>query len=133
MPMNQAVKADWIKALRSGEYEQGRQALAQRDVVAGKEIIRYCCLGVLCDLAVKAGLPLNTSSTDLGAIEYNGHGAYLPDPVAEWAGIGHNPEVTYQDGTVTLAYLNDGSVDPVAGELPDHDFGQIADLIEAQL
>lgn len=33
----------WIKALRSGEYKQGRNRLKRRD--------RFCCAGVLCDLA----------------------------------------------------------------------------------
>jgi hypothetical protein len=39
--MNQA-QTDWIKALRSGEYAQTRNAL--------KDDKGYCCLGVLCDL-----------------------------------------------------------------------------------
>lgn len=39
----------WIKALRSGEYKQGRKALKVGD--------RFCCLGVLCDLAAKDGGP----------------------------------------------------------------------------
>lgn len=36
----------WIKALRSGKYKQGRQALCREDVSGN----RYCCLGVLCDV-----------------------------------------------------------------------------------
>ena len=41
------IKKLWVKALRSGKYKQGRNALCH----AG----RYCCLGVLCDIAVKQG------------------------------------------------------------------------------
>lgn len=37
----------WIAALRSGKYKQGKGSL--------KEGNKYCCLGVLCDLAIKDG------------------------------------------------------------------------------
>jgi hypothetical protein len=43
--MNAAVKAKWLEALRSGEYEQGMGAL--------KKDGKYCCLGVLCDVLIK--------------------------------------------------------------------------------
>lgn len=38
--MPEELKNKWVKALRSGMYEQGRKALKTKD---GK----YCCLGVL--------------------------------------------------------------------------------------
>jgi len=41
--MNQEVKAKWVEALRSGKYKQGRKTL--------KHAGRYCCLGVLCEVA----------------------------------------------------------------------------------
>ena len=41
MAMTPELKAQWIAALRSGEYTQGRGALKTGD--GG-----YCCLGVLC-------------------------------------------------------------------------------------
>lgn len=40
--MNQNIKKKWVKALRSGKYEQGQGCLQE----SGK----YCCLGVLCDV-----------------------------------------------------------------------------------
>lgn len=39
------VKEKWLKALRSGEYKQGRNTLYNPDTD------QYCCLGVLCELA----------------------------------------------------------------------------------
>lgn len=36
----------WLEALRSGEYVQGKGALKAHD---NKD--RYCCMGVLCDVA----------------------------------------------------------------------------------
>ena len=38
--MDAKIKAKWVKALRSGKYQQGRAFLER----AGA----YCCLGVLC-------------------------------------------------------------------------------------
>ena len=45
--MNEAIKKQWIKALRSGKYEQGKGCL-RRHNVSGPDT--YCCLGVLCDV-----------------------------------------------------------------------------------
>lgn len=39
----------WVTALSSGEYEQGQSALNVNS--------KFCCLGVLCDLATKDGGP----------------------------------------------------------------------------
>lgn len=41
--MDSKLKADWVTALRSGDYIQGRNYLLD----TGSEINRYCCLGVL--------------------------------------------------------------------------------------
>ena len=49
-PMNPTIKAQWLEALRSGEYKQGREYLRQ----SNKDTVLYCCLGVLCDLHRKA-------------------------------------------------------------------------------
>jgi hypothetical protein len=40
--MNPERKTQWVFALRSGNYKQGRGWLREDD--------RFCCLGVLCDL-----------------------------------------------------------------------------------
>ena len=41
--MDIGIKAAWVEALRSGKYEQGKQALRA-------EGNKFCCLGVLCDV-----------------------------------------------------------------------------------
>lgn len=43
MIMNQDLKEKWIKALRSGDYKQGKGYLNQNNE-------KYCCLGVLCNV-----------------------------------------------------------------------------------
>lgn len=55
--MDPKIKAIWIEALRSGEYEQAVGALRQEDP------IRFCCLGVLCDV-------LGTDWTNSGGALY---------------------------------------------------------------
>lgn len=42
MSMNPELKAKWVAALRSGEYEQITGSLKEPD--------GYCCLGVLCEV-----------------------------------------------------------------------------------
>lgn len=51
--MKREIKAEWLKALRSGEYEQIAGILKGRDAKTGK--VGYCCLGVLCDVVDPEG------------------------------------------------------------------------------
>lgn len=41
---------DWISALRSGEYEQGKRALCDLSTEDSTKYC-YCCLGVACDIS----------------------------------------------------------------------------------
>jgi hypothetical protein len=44
--MEQQLKEKWVKALRSGEYKQGRDELKS----STDDGFEFCCLGVLCDI-----------------------------------------------------------------------------------
>jgi hypothetical protein len=84
--MNSEVKKVWIDALRSGDYDQGLGQLhtMQNDIHA------YCCLGVLCDLAIKSGIELEVkydSTWENGPkmFIYDGESGYLPEVVQQWA------------------------------------------------
>jgi hypothetical protein len=122
--MNPAIKAQWVAALRSGEYAQATGHL-RRD--AG-----FCCLGVLTDIAVKAGVGKWVEGRD-GGFEYpdgeNGvRYTLLPNGVACWAGlptddVGCGPTVDIAGFVTQLADHNDSG----------RTFAQIADAIEAQL
>lgn len=50
--MIEALKQQWVTALRSGEFSQGIDRLKNGD--------EYCCLGVLCKVM---GLPMNKKQT----------------------------------------------------------------------
>ncbi|WP_326565118.1 hypothetical protein VSH64_25070 [Amycolatopsis rhabdoformis] len=114
--MDPEIKAKWIAALRSGEYEQGKRVLVEND--------RFCCLGVLCDLAAQAGVVVRFSSQrgfestsdprDVSELS-------LPRAVEAWAKLGSfDPKV----GGYALSTWNDSR---------DATFSEIADLIEAHL
>ncbi len=114
--MDAQLKAQWIAALRSGEYRQGEGKLRDGG--------NYCCLGVLCDIV------------DPGAWEddtffYDGRyvGGSLPGSIAlsTLGEAGPFPNVDgilpFEDRTnsvVSLAMLNDDGMP----------FDRIADIIE---
>lgn len=45
LTMDEEAKKQWIKDLRSGDFQQGKGTLWEKDDVEGTEF--YCCLGVL--------------------------------------------------------------------------------------
>lgn len=118
--MNEEIKTLWITALRSGEYAQGSQRLRRTDDT-------FCCLGVLCDLAVKAGViegPEPQKHTG-ASYEYgaNANSAFLPSEVAEWADVDRFGQ-TYDDDATNfdLAKMNDdgASFETIAAVIEAH-------------
>lgn len=122
--MNSDVKNLWIDALLSGKYKQGHECLKDHNG-------RYCCLGVLCDLAVKANVipePVTkeesyecpmTELTSYKLVTYFGspiinhrgdiikeNHVVLPPEVTKWAGLNSYDPTTNEDGR-TLSNLND--------------------------
>lgn len=132
--MNPEVKTQWIEALESGEYKQCKGYLT---VVASDGSESHCCLGVLTELAVKAGVIKRSSGqgpVDRG-IRPVGYGdsmypekSVTPAAVMEWADLEESiPSVPYGSGTYGLAALNDGEDDDALT------FPQIAALIREHL
>ncbi len=124
--MNPDVNKSWVAALRSGDYKQGTRALNKDG--------KMCCLGVLCDLYIKAHPEekweeITDPETGTVTMGLQGSKALLPQVVKRWAemptGVGHtgNGHVEYDGVTRALVNLND------TGE----SFSKIADLIEEQL
>jgi hypothetical protein len=95
--VNQEIKERWVAALESGEFQQGTNFLAMDSVVmdeiTGREAVnedgslklkrRYCCLGVLCEVAKRDGA---IDSYDIAE-------PYLPRVVQEWAELPTRPAV----------------------------------------
>ena len=119
--MNKEVKALWLDALRSGKYEQGLGTLCDVNDDGDR---KFCCLGVLCDVAIEQGLPIEVQVNSHTTI-YDDSSGYLPDSVREWAGLAsYNPLVKVNGEERAVAQVNDTG---------DFDFPAIADLIEASL
>lgn len=94
------VKAMWVTGLLSGLYPQGIGSLhVLPSETTSKE--GFCCLGVLCEVAIRAGVELKRESGNMGDLVadhvfYNGYGQYLPPEVAKWAGL-YDPEEENHD------------------------------------
>lgn len=116
------ARADWVRALRSGEYGQ---TIGYLELTIGDSTrpVGFCCLGVAC-----ASLPIPRIVDPVGFALYGDFGATfttLPTEAVSLLGlVTGNPQVQRSDGTWEyLTYLNDDI---------GLTFDQIADLIEAQ-
>lgn len=114
--MNPEIKAQWVAALRSGEYKQGKRAL-NRD---GK----FCCLGVLCDLHSKAhGIPWG--GRPMYNFRYEGAVVFPNSNVYAWAGMNAEAGTSVSidgDGNYLYSHNDNGRT-----------FEEIAKAIEEQL
>lgn len=119
--MNKKVKNLWVKALRSGEFHQGKGYLEKEG--------RYCALGVLSVLALIEGQCTYNTEGDLG--KFDNKKFSLSFNVMRWAQIAQAGEryldsqeqkvkICFRGKTTTLADLNDEGLT----------FSQIANLIE---
>src|SRR4051812_47964460 len=90
--MKRDIAERWAAALEGGDYGQGTGKLTYFDVESDAEL--NCCLGVLCQLAVADGLPVNVEcrGTVGGTVvtRYDDHDLTLPDAVIDWAGMRSN-------------------------------------------
>ena len=129
--MKPEIKKLWTDALRSGEYKQIQLMLHSRD--------GFCCLGVLCDLAIKQGLDLRMDRIEnLGDghsfFAYDDFGSGLPPKVWKWAGLD-------QDCPSCGCSMDEASVIPFGEDGDDlatlndtgASFREIADIIEQHL
>lgn len=119
--MNRAALTAWVQALRSGSYEQGKGRLASHDD-------KFCCLGVLCEVAVEDGLTVTKTMSAGNTIRYDRAADYPPLSVIAWLDVDDlldpvtptPPEGFPQAFGSTLDSMNDHGFT----------FDQIADLIE---
>jgi len=118
--MNQEIKAEWVAALRSGEFKQSSFRLHKVSALGEHT---YCVMGVLAEIALRHGVVKTTTKSfpmDDGSytVAYDDFYVYLPAHVLEWAEL-----VTSIRG-IQLSALNDDL------ELP---FSVLADLIAKHL
>jgi hypothetical protein len=142
--VNRDVLVRWVAALRSGDYLQGREHLRYEDEDG---VVRHCCLGVLCELAVADGVIERAEPFKLWQQLVRGYAvperattetSVLPPAVVAWAGLStDSPSVRHPSlGPVELTVLNDGRSPD--GDVTEDDvylepvsFAVIADLLES--
>lgn len=114
--MKARVKRLWLKALRSGKYQQGKNQLRNGD--------RFCCLGVLCEVYRQdtgKGRWTRGESFVAGDSE---DCCVLPDAVMAWAALsGDTPRLGPRKNSAYATTLNDNG----------RSFSYIADRIEKYL
>lgn len=103
--LDKDFKQHWVAALRSGEYEQGRDCLRENNT--------FCCLGVACDIYD----PLLWGKTPRGYF-YKFEEAWSSIPLSIAQEIGLTAEEMYH-----LMKMNDAGLR----------FSEIANHIESQL
>lgn len=108
--MNAAAKK-WVKALRSGKYQQTRHTLKDQD--------GYCCLGVGADLYRKAK-KINCLK------EFTKHESMLSPRIKEWLGLQTDHGAFCNDGHYGASSLIDMNDDN------EKSFKDIATLIERE-
>ncbi len=120
-----------VAALRSGKYPQGLGRL--KEITNDGTAIGYCCMGVMCEVAIEHGVSLETHSYPLNdttrAVGFDGSSAFLRANVLNWLGLdvsadgGSDPVVgTIGNEMISAAYANDGV---------GWGFNRIADSMEA--
>lgn len=113
-PMDAALKAKWVEALRSERFKQAYSSLVDMDERGSRS---FCCLGVLCEVAGASWDEIEYERGRLnGAQVRSKKGSFLSDEVLEIVGLD-------DDTQRKLASLNDGG----------SRFPEIADYIEANL
>lgn len=124
------IKASWLEALRSGEYQQGKSCLRTDDD-------KFCCLGVLCDLYDKQ-LVANGSNTEWKkSREWDGRAGFIetftiavpPVEVMQWATTNFVPTVENGLGDAAFAY-QDGNGCLTGSNDSGKTFSELADIIE---
>lgn len=109
--MKRDIAEKWIAELRSGKWKQGKYSLSLND--------KFCCLGVLCELAVKENVCEKVNRER--DVVYDEEDVSLPLSVTKWAGIKNS--VAYCAGSRSLIEENDSG----------KSFLEIADIIEANI
>lgn len=127
--MDQDKAEMWQARLRSGQHTQTTGSLENTantlDVRSGYRKIGHCCLGVLCVMAVEAGV-IERRENAHGHVQYGNeetgewNSGALPKAVLEWSGI-KNIFGQLPSGYL-LSDLNDGQ---------GKTFLEIADVIES--
>ena len=117
--MKRKIARMWSDALRSGRFKQGAGSLSR----TGRN--EYCCLGVLCELAIESGVDIKFAQSAMNTT-YDNESMHLPPAVMKWAGM--HTSVGFLDtdkddlAGASLIIMNDGgaSFEEIANTIDDN-------------
>ena len=118
------IRTQWIAALRSGKYTQVTDYLHTDK--------GFCCLGVLCELAVKAGViePANRNRVNFTYVDEE---KSLPPAVRNWVGL-NSDSGTYEEHRYRKCLANDNdqgkSFTDIADVIASNPRGLFTDVLE---
>ena len=144
--MNPTVKEIWLRALRSGDYTQGRGALAYQRKSDGQWC--HCPIGVLTEEAIKAGVIIEKKDFSVPR-DTGGYAEYsiqedalfvrgfdwlttcMGDKVAKWAGLpSSNSDIFLFSASPQSHAEGQDSTIIRANDIQKLSFAEIADLID---
>jgi hypothetical protein len=106
--MKAEIRDRWAEALESDRFRQGTGLLHQINARGVPDT--FCCLGVLCELAVEEGIVDRKKAGPMAECyaygkDYDRSTTTLPQAVVDWAGLRTgNPLI---DGLTPAVHLND--------------------------
>lgn len=109
------LKTKWLKALRSGNYKQGKSNLCSVNPATGE--LSYCCLGVLCEVA---GIQKTLGHSN----SFNFNFPEKPERTTISTSLAIQLDLSRKDIN-SLMYLNDTAnrdFDVIANHIEWHDF-----------
>ena len=116
--MNKAIANEWIKRLRSGDYEKGVTFMGR----TCKQGTFHCATGVLAELAIERGVCTKEWDHREHVYRYgeDRKDTYLPEKVREWAGISLRGEVSVQDMNDDYQDCEDGMFKNTFRDIADY-------------
>lgn len=130
--MKQDIAVELSSRLRSGAYIQGQGALKTMDTEGN---VRNCCLGVVCEMAVEAGVIPREQISHVDEVTFYRFGegfdnnfSTLPEVVREWAGM-YSDNGSFESNTGAEEEM--GNMYCLSGfNDTDFNFLQIADIVD---
>lgn len=114
--MNKRAISKWIKALRSGKYQQTHQKLQDSD--------GYCCLGVACEIFI----PKNKQISDLDNNLLGGTPSRYQTNAPTW--LMEIETDFFRKCQTPLFLLNDGGITKYGEIIEPLSFDEIADILQ---
>lgn len=120
----------WIRELRSDRYAQSfNRLMYTRADTEGRT--QACCLGIVCQVAIDNGLPMEKNTAGAGSTYYRfgstARSGTLPPEMQQWLGV---DDVDFHNGSLLLGAEPLRPTAPNLNDMLGYTFMDIAEFIE---